>query len=489
MFDNMFGEDFMLSEAETLDGMRKAISADYGYGDAPGTRTQGSAMMTESLDSTLKAVTWNLKALKIWPMIAKERAFNVVEEYDRQTSYGEQSEGGFFNPNNPSLPIEGTAQVNRQIQKVRYIGTYRQVTHPMTLVRTVNSSAIAIQVESGTKWILEQMERQLWMANGYFVDPATGVADGDTADLPVDDVVLKFNGIDQQIRYGQIDTKAQYQGFDGYSGNNDPILNMATAGVAAVPDEDDLTQLAYIQSTNHGVPTDFFCSLKTAADISRQLLPKEWISPPGQEGRGGFVLTSFISASGVFNIVPSRFLQPRTSPLSSASSSAPSAPTISGTSTEADTTSELVAGTYYYKVSAVGQYAESIGSSQSSQAVTAGNRVTLTIAAGTTGAIGYNVFRSSVSGSDWKFIGSVKDSTGNGGGATFRDHGDYLPGAAHAYLMEQNNYNLMWRQLAPLLKLDLATISPAIRWMQLLYGTPIVYAPLHHAIMDNIGEA
>ena len=489
MFNDMYGNDFSFSESEALDTMRKAISADYGYAYTPTSRTQGGALQTESLDATLKSVTWNLKNLKFWPTIAKERAYNVVEEYDRQTSYGEQGEGGFFDANKSSLPPSGDAQFNRQIQRVRYIGTTRSVTHPMTLVRTVDSTAIALQVEAGTKWILEQMERQLWSANGYFVDAATGVADGNTADLPVDSVNIKYNGVDQQIRYGQVDAKAQYSGFDGFDGNNDPILDMATAGVASVPDEDDLTELALKQSLNHGVPTDLFCSLKTAADISRQMLPKEWISPPGQEGRGGYLLTSFISASGVFNIVGSRFLQPRSGPLTSALSSAPATPTISATGTEADTTSKLQAGTYYYKVSAVGAYAESIGSAESSQAVTAGNRITVTIPAGTAGAIAYNVFRSSTTGSGWEYIGSVKDSSGNGGGAVFRDHGDYLPGHAHAYLLQQDNYNLMWRQLAPLLKIELATISPSMRWMQVLYGTPIVYAPLHHAIMDNIGEA
>jgi len=293
-----------------------------------------------------------------------------------------------------------------------------------------------------------------------------------------------------QIRFGQIDANAQYGGFDGFNNSFIPTYDMQkTNAVASVPDEDDLTEIAYRQSVNFGNPTDFLCSTKTAADISRQMLPKEWIHPTGQEGRGGFVMTSFISAAGTFNIVPCRFLEPRRAPLAAPTGSAPATPTIGATSTEADTASKLATGTYYYKIAAVGQFGESLATAQVSQAVTAGNRVSITINAGTVGATTYHAFKSSVSGSGWEYIGSVKDSTGNGGGATFRDAGVYLPGLSHAYLTEMNPQNITWRQLAPLLKLELAVISPAYRWMQLLYGTPIGYAPLHHMIMDNIARA
>lgn len=487
--DNIFGQDSFLAESEIMDNLSKALTAGYGYADAPSTRTQGGALQTESLDSTLKSVTWDYKTLKFWPTIPKEKAWNLVEQYNRQTSYGEQGEGGFFDAEDSSLPPSGDAQFNREIQEVRFIGTTRSVSHPATLVRTAHAPAMALQIEAGTRYILEQMERQLWSANAYYVDPSTGVADGDTSDVPVDSVNIKYFGMDQQIRYGQLDTKAQYSGFDGFGANQTPVLNMATAGVASVPDEDDLTELAYLQGVNFGNPTDFYCSLKTAADISRQMLPKEWITPPGQEGRGGFVLTSFIAATGVFNIVGTRFLEPRRGGLVSANSGAPAAPAITSGSSEADTTSDLQANTYYYVVSAVGQFGESVVSAQQSVTTTADHRAAIVITAGTTSAIAYNVFRSTVSGSGYEYVGTVKDSTGNGGGATFRDHGDFLPGLAHGYLVEQNAMNMVWKQLAPLLKLDLAVISPAYRWLQMLYGTPIVFAPLHHAIMDNIGRA
>lgn len=486
--ENLFSDSF-LADTEQMDTIQKALTAGYGVADAPGTRTQGGALQPQIIDNTLRAVTWDYKMLKTWPMIPKEKAWGLVESYDRQTGYGQQGEGGFFSAEDGSLPPAGDGTYVQEIQKVRFMGTTRSVSHPASIVRTISAPMVALQIEAGVRKMLEDLERQLWSANAYFVDPATGANTGNTTHLPVDSVQIKFNGLDQQIRYGQVDPNAQYSGFDGYNNNFNPVYDLQSAGIASVPDEDDLTEIAYRQSVNFGTPTDFFCSFKTAADISRQLLPKEWISPPGQEGRGGFVMSSFIAASGVFNIVPSRFLEPRRQPLAAATgSSAPATPTISATSSESDATSKLLTQTYYYRVSAVGQYGESLATAQSSQAVTAGNRITLTIAAGTTGAIAYNVFRSSVSGSGWEFVFSVKDSTGSGGGVTIRDAGNYLPGLSHAYLTEFDPMNICWRQLAPLMKMDLAVISPAYRWMQLLYGTPVVYGPLKHQIMDNIGR-
>ncbi len=35
--------------------------------------------------------------------------------------------------------------------------------------------------------------------------------------------------------------------------------------------------------------------------------------------------------------------------------------------------------------------------------------------------------------------------------------------------------------------MDLALISPAYRWMQLLYGTPLVFNPKHNVVFKNIG--
>ena len=482
--DMIFSQDNFLADTDLIDKLTKTLTAGYGYAGAPTALAGGGALQVESLDSTLRSVTWDYRNLKCWPIMPKDKAFNTVEEYNRQLSYGEQQDGGFFDAEAGVTPASHDANFQREIQRVRYMGTTRQVSHPMTLVRTAHAPAMALQIKAGTMWILEQMERQLFDANGHFQDTATGNFTGNTAALPVGG--LKFNGLEQQIRFGDTDPNAQYTGWDGYNAAITVVKNMA----GTVPDEDDMTDFAWMQSENFGVPTHAFFDLKAIADISRTMLPKERVVPSGQEGRGGFVMTEFLAATGVFKMVGSRFLSPKRGPRSAAATGAPLTPAGTALGVGADLTSALVAGNHYYRVSALNNIGESLAEAQvGPQASVAGQRITVTIAAGVAGGTHYAVYESTTAGSGWEFIGYVADSTGNGGGAVFRDAGRRNRGLSHAYLLQLESSNVVWRQLAPLMKMDLAITSPTYRWMQLLYGTPIVFAPKHHAIMDNIGRS
>jgi hypothetical protein len=48
---------------------------------------------------------------------------------------------------------------------------------------------------------------------------------------------------------------------------------------------------------------------------------------------------------------------------------------------------------------------------------------------------------------------------------------------------------MAFKQLAPLMKLPLATISAAIRFMVLLYGVPILYANRKGLLIKNVGSS
>lgn len=477
---NGFGESTM----QELDLLRKAITVDHSYTLAPQNRTGGGSLVVESLDSSLKSVTFTDKHLAIWPRIPKDKAYQTVEEYIRQNSYGESQDGGFFDSEAGVAPHSEDPTWNRMIQRVRYIGTTRRVSHVATLVKQIGSPMIAKAVEAGTKWILQQMERQLWTANGYF-QTNLGVFNGATANIPT--VSLKFNGLDQQIRSGDSDAKATYTGFEGYDDDASVIVNAN----ASTPDEDMIEDTARRVASNFGTPTHLFLDYKARSDIGRTFYPKEWYPRPGmmQNGEAGFVLSKFTSSAGIFELVGTRFLSPRRTVLAAALTDAPTTPVVIGTGTAVNAASLIAAGTYYYRVSAINQYGESLACAETAgQAVAAGNHITITIQNNTVGAQYYAVFRTTTSGSGWLFVGYVADSTGNGGGATFIDSGNWAPGSSKGYLVQLDSDNVVWKQLAPLMKMELATIDPSYRWMQLLYGTPIVFAPRHNAVIDNIAK-
>ena len=64
-----------------------------------------------------------------------------------------------------------------------------------------------------------------------------------------------------------------------------------------------------------------------------------------------------------------------------------------------------------------------------------------------------------------------------------------LPGTSKAFLVQQNLEFFSFAQLAPFVKIPLATIDTSVRWMQLLYGALKVYAPGKAVIYKNVGRA
>jgi hypothetical protein len=70
----------------------------------------------------------------------------------------------------------------------------------------------------------------------------------------------------------------------------------------------------------------------------------------------------------------------------------------------------------------------------------------------------------------------------------YRDLNLFLPGCSRAYLFQMNLQSMSFRQLAPMLKIPLATLAASIRWMQLLYGTPILYAARKNVIFANVAD-
>jgi len=90
---------------------------------------------------------------------------------------------------------------------------------------------------------------------------------------------------------------------------------------------------------------------------------------------------------------------------------------------------------------------------------------------------------------DYYLIAQVPVSSQAAGGVTVvEDVNLTLPGTSTAYMGELTPSVLTFRQLMPMMKMDLAVLSPAYRWMIMLYGTPILFAPKKWIRLTNIGD-
>lgn len=476
-----FGEGFGQTTENEVGELNKALEAGAGYSGAPSALTNGGALQVESLDSSLKSVTYEMKHLKLWPMIDKDQAYNTIEEYNRVDAYGDQGRG-FIREG--ALPRSEDSSYTRQIQRVRFIGVTRELTHVYTLVRNAHGDAIAREIRNGTMRILEIVERALYDGRGHYAS-ASGVHDGSDAAILDDDTA--WDGLDKQIRKGNADASAKAKAFTGFGVEEDVIRDIR----GDVLDSDLLEDAARVVGENFGIPSVMSLDTKSHSDLGRQFFPKERINPMGvAQGKAGFVLQSFVAAAGEFQLMSSVFLRPKRTPAAPISGIAtPAAPSLSVAADALSKFTAADAGDYNYRVSAITEAGEGpISPASADQAVAAGERVNVACAA-VAGALAYAVYRSPKdSSSDHEFIGYVAPAA-LGGVATMRDLNHKLPGLSQAYLLTKDAEVLRFKQLAPLMKMDLAVVATAYRWMQLLYGTPIVYAPRKNFLIENIGRA
>ena len=97
----------------------------------------------------------------------------------------------------------------------------------------------------------------------------------------------------------------------------------------------------------------------------------------------------------------------------------------------------------------------------------------------------FNVFRAPVGTVvGHEFIGRIP--VGASGSAQDVDFNAVLPGAAKAFLLMHDSDVLCWKQLGSMIKYDLAVTDTSYKWLQLLYGTPLIMAGRKSVIAKNL---
>jgi len=468
-------QGFGASSASEIEELNKALQAGYQRPPASG----GSALRVESLEATLRIVTFTLQNIKLWKAITKLPAFSTVEEYNLLTNYG--ADAGVFT-NEGDLPQTQDSTYQRQVAYVKFLGTTREVTHPMTLVRPANGNIIGLETQNGAVWLVERLERALFAGRS-------------------DSVPQSFDGIESQILAGVniADPNSQL-----YPTITDPsqiadtvVIDMRGADL----DENILETAANFIVQNYGTPTDLFLAPYAMSQLAKEFYPRERVNLPyPTEGKVGLAVNSMVTNAGLVQFNPDIFLRSgrnngiKTPPTAATSANAPSTPTsIASAAPGVDANSQFTAantGTFFWAATAINNYGESAPTAaSSSQTIPAGDSVVLTItaAASTYPITGYRIYRgTSATVSSMQYVTTLPaPATGS---ITYTDRNWFLPGTSRAYMLQQNIQNLSFRQLAPMLKIPLATIAASIRWMQLLYGTPIIYTPAKNVVFINVGD-
>jgi hypothetical protein len=444
-----------------VEELQKALSISQNYGSsAPNTLVGGSALSVEDLDRTLKIVTYGLEHLKLWKDIIKEKVTQAVGEFNVQGSYGAEVSPFFAMGGNPTAT---DADYNRQIYQVKYLGVQAQVQHNLTLIQAAHGPVVAREVKNKTVELLGKNERALFEADSSIN-------------------ALEYDGIFAQIVEKEALSAFKSTAFAGYdeAGVNDSVI----IDSRAMFDEEVAEDAALMNANNFGMAMDMYIGTDVHSKFSKAIYNRQRTVP-------GAVITSgqrIKEHSGTldYRFKPSLFCRGRKSPLAVAVS-ASAAPTTAGMASPADAASEFAAadaGNYSYRISAVYSDGETLASIAEGFAVSAGDKVTDIITyAGS--PLYFNVFRAPVGTVlNHKFIGRIAASAS---GATYNiDYNSFLPGADKAYLLMNDPDVLVFKQLGSLIKYDLAVTDTSYKWLQLMYGTPLISAARKCVVVKNI---
>jgi len=342
-----------------------------------------------------------------------------------------------------------------------------------------HGNVIALETQNGAIFLVERLERALFGARS-------------------DVVSQEFDGLEKQV----LDTFGITNPWDEdpVLAADSPCLDMRGAALS----EDKLEEAANLVVESYGTPTDVFLAPRANSDLAKAFYPRERVNLPyPTEGKVGVAINSFVSNAGLIALNPDVFLRSgrnngvKTVPGSATSSRAPATPSALTASAAGSSKSKFIAadeGDYLYAVTAINRFGESAPKNLAGAVtVAAADKVTLTITdgGGSDAATAYKIYRSSKGGLITTAIlmvpGYPRDTV-TPADTVFVDYNFYLPGTSKAYMVQNNLQFHSFRQLAPMLKLPLATIAASIRWMQLLYGVPIVYSGKKSRIFLNVKD-
>lgn len=448
--------------AAQVEALQKALAISQNYGTtAPANLAGGSALAVEDLDRTLKLVTHGLEHLKLWKDIIKEKIPQTVHEYNVQNSYGQEV--------NPFFQMGGTPQAtdanyDREVIQVKYLGTQGQVQHNLTLIQAAHGPVIAREVKNKTIELLARNERSMFDADSAINS-------------------LEYDGILKQVR--QKEAQSQYKstafaGYDSAGADESVILDIRGSF-----DDEVAERMGLKNVNNFGMAMDCYLGTDLHSKFSRDFYNKQR-TLPGETLTSGNRVKEHTGTLD-YRFKPSLFNRPRKAPLTVGVSGG-AVPTLANMLTPADGASEFGAsdaGTYGYKVSLVFADGETAASTEISGAVAAGDKVTIEISY--VGSPLYaNVFRSPLggAGAGHEFIGRI--ALGVSGSAMNVDFNNQLPGSGRAFLLMHDSDALCWKQLGSMIKYDLAVTDTSYRWLQLMYGTPLVSAARKQTIAENL---
>lgn len=452
---------------EQLQSLMKALEAG-SYNAAPGALAQGAALMVEDLSPVMQNVTFDDSHIKLQKMLPSKDVKSQLHQFNRQLDYGifggsAQYEGG--------IGEEDTSNYVRCVVPMAYYSTTRRVTVAANLIGAFDGQKAEDRAASDAAMKLAgDIEFDMFRGQSDFSN--SGIFDGNPLAVAQ---VPNMIGVDQQIRQSDAQSNSQDLMFAEYGSDQTVVLSVGgSLGQSVIED-------ASVRSAmNMGAADKLILDPISLSAYNKIAHAKERIMLAGsaQEATGAHLRTQWTS-SAVVSLEASRFLSGKTRP-ARARTGSPAAPAIALADGGA-AGSLLAAGTFTYYATACNERGESLPGAAASQAIAAGNKITVTITP-VSGAKYYNVYRSEAGGSaaSAKFIGKIKQAAS----VVFTDLGNRAPGSVTGFLLQANTMGVA--QLAPYSKLKLAVSDLSLPEAHFRFLSLAAYQPRKNVLLENI---
>jgi len=484
---NQGGTPNSVFDSSKIDELVKAINAGQTSGTVlDGQITAGASLKYESLEATLKNLTFNNQHFAFYNAIMKKKATSTNEEYNQLVSYGRS---GKYSTVEGELPESVDSQYRRLSEFIKYKGIVGQVTD--VIMQTNNQIDVyAQEVQNKMTLLLQSIENEMHFGDKA-VDP------------------LQFDGVYAlHKRLSDGSTNADYF--------NSPFTLDLRGSVLLDSHHNEL--ISNIVNRVYGLVTDIFAPPSVFTDYVDQKYDQRRIVSGAevQAGKFGQKVTEFVTQFG--NVMPRpvifgrRSVERLTSGATAAAQTAKSPAAITPVSVAAGAVSDTAstkfgtayAGDYFIAVAATNQYGEGAMTELDASVVAVGATQSLdyrfTITDNAYPATGFIIYRSEkdpvTALADTPLypvfaITTAELAAGYDGAAAgyVRDRNYEIPNTEKAFIYQTKNSEILAiKELDKMKKLDLAITSPTYRFAILYYLTQLLYAPKKLGVLNNIGK-
>lgn len=448
---------------QDVESLQKALEA--GYGTDVSTLTGAGALRIQSLESTMLATIQENQHFRLFNALQKTNATATVDEWTEQNGVGGFLGGSTNSETGNIASAQGSYQ--RRVGMVKYLMTKREVSFVSTLQNAI-ADAEAVEYQNGALQLLTDAEFLCF--------------EGDSAVVPTE-----FDGLHAQME--DLGSSDHMLDAEAKSLASISLINRAAATIAGFG--------------NFGTPTDLFMSQLVQSDFDTGLDPAFRVPLTDVPGGGiqlGSPVVGIRTSWGNIKANPDVFIRDEAqqkpfeldfASIAAANNFAPASISAVAASDASSKFGAAHAGNYYYLVAGINAKGQSTGVISAQVAVTAGQKVTLTInQSATAEETGYVIYRSRLNGSD--AVSDFRQMTRvakAGATTTYVDLNRDIPGTTKAYVlnMAPGAKAVTWRQMLPMLRFPLYPVNSAVvPWAQMLFGFLRLGKRRHHVVIKNI---